>query len=205
MTRTDNLYSLPPDLPVPVDDGAAAHLPGAVVPHLALPSTSGRLVDLGDPARGLTVVYIYPHTGRPDRDPKGGIADWNAIPGARGCTPQTCAFRDHHREITALGAEVFGLSTQDTEYQHEMVTRLHVPFEVLSDEGFDFAHALRLPTFRFAGDMFLKRLTLFIEHGRIVHHHYPVFPPDADADRVIAWLQQRHGRVDSAGRGSPQG
>jgi peroxiredoxin len=190
--RTDNLYALPPDLPVPVDDGAAAHLRGAAVPRIALASTSGRRVDLGDPERGLTVVYIYPHTGRPDRDPKGGLGEWNAIPGARGCTPQTCAFRDHHREIAALGAEVFGLSTQDTEYQKEMVERLHVPFDVLSDADFELTRALRLPTFEFAGDTFLKRLTLFVRGGRIVHLHYPVFPPDADAERVIAWLRSQY-------------
>jgi peroxiredoxin len=189
--RTDDLYALPPDLPVPVDDGACDHLLDASVPRILLPSTAGGRVDLGDPARRMTVVYIYPHTGRPDRDPRGGIADWNAIPGARGCTPQTCAFRDHHREIASLGADLFGLSTQDTEYQREMVERLHVPFEVLSDSDRAFARALRLPTFAFAGDTFLKRLTLFIEGGKIVRFHYPVFPPNEDAGRVAAWLEGR--------------
>jgi len=191
--RTDNLYALPPDLPVPVDDGAADHLPGAAVPRILLPSTAGRAVDLGDPGRPLTVVYVYPHTGRPDRDPAGGMAEWNAIPGARGCTPQTCSYRDHHREIRDLGAEVFGLSTQTTEYQQEMVERLHVPFEVLSDADFAFASALRLPTFAFAGTTFLKRLTLFLEKGRILDRFYPVFPPDQDAERVLAWLRGRSG------------
>ena len=189
--RTDNLYTLPPDLPVPVDDGATAHLPGAAVPRIALPSTAGREVDLSAPDRPLTVVYIYPHTGRPDRDPVGGLGDWNAIPGARGCTPQTCSFRDHYREICDLGAEVFGLSTQTTDYQQEMVERLHVPFEVLSDASFAWSSALRLPTFDFAGTPFLKRLTLFLEKGRIVDRFYPVFPPDQDAERVLAWLRSR--------------
>ncbi len=192
MTRTDDLHSLPPDLPVPVDDGACDHLDGAAVPSLALPSTGGRRVDLGDPTLGMTVVYIYPHTGRPDREPQGGIAEWNAIPGARGCTPQTCAVRDRHRELAALGAEVFGLSSQDTEYQREMAARLHVPFEILSDADFAWSAALGLPAFEFAGDRFLKRLTLFLEHERIVHRHYPVFPPDGDAERVALWLRSRH-------------
>jgi peroxiredoxin len=189
--RSDNLYALPPDLPVPVDDGACDHLAGAEVPRVPLPSTAGRWVDLGDPARPLTVVYCYPHTGRPDQDPKGGLGEWNAIPGARGCTPQTCAYRDHHRELRELGAEVFGLSSQTTDYQRELVERLHLPFEVLSDAGLDFARALRLPTFEFAGETFIKRLTLFLEAGRVVHHHYPVFPPDQDAERVAAWLRRR--------------
>lgn len=189
--RTDNLYQLPADLPVPVDDGAADHLPGAPLPPLRLPSTAGREVDLSDPRRGLTVVYLYPHTGGPDRDPQGGLDAWNAIPGARGCTPQNCAYRDHAQELAELGAQVFGLSTQTTDYQREMVERLHLPFEVLSDADLAFAKALRLPTFEFAGETFLKRLTLFVEGGRIVHCFYPVFPPDRDVLRVVAWLRSR--------------
>src|SRR4029079_2551965 len=134
MPRTNNLYALPPDLPVPEDDGACDHLPGLRLPSIPLPSTAGGELDLSR-LPGRTVVYLYPHTGRPDRNPLPG---WNEIPGARGCTPQSCAFRDHHAELRELGAAaVFGLSTQDTDYQREAVERLHLPFELLSDERFE--------------------------------------------------------------------
>src|SRR5690242_12823756 len=137
MARTDNLYELPRDLPVPVDDGACNHLPGLRLPSVPLPSTAGGVVDLAA-LPGQTVVYCYPRTGRPDEDPPPG---WNAIPGARGCTPESCAFRDHYRELQALGAAVFGLSTQDTDYQREAVARLHLPFALLSDASLAFTHA----------------------------------------------------------------
>jgi peroxiredoxin len=189
MNRSDDLYSLPADLPVPVDDGACDHLPGLELPDLVLPATSGRQVELRSLGPGWTVLYCYPRTGLPDQDPPGGIPGWDAIPGARGCTPQACSYRDHHREIRELGAQVFGLSTQPTEYQREMATRLHLPFEVLSDADFRFTRALRLPTFTVAGFTLIQRLTLVLRRGRIEACFYPVFPPDADAPRVVEWLQ----------------
>jgi peroxiredoxin len=187
--RHDNVHELPRDLPVPADDGACTHLPGLPLPAVSLPSTAGRLVDLAG-LPGWTVVYVYPRTGRPDRDPPRG---WDQIPGARGCTPQSCAFRDHHAELTALGARVFGLSTQDTAYQREAVERLHLPFELLSDEQLRFARALRLPTFEVEGMTLIKRLTLVADGGRIAKVFYPVFPPDRNAGDVIAWLTAHRG------------
>ncbi len=183
--RSDNLHELPPDLPVPGDDGAADHLAGAAVPDLGLLSTNGREVFLArEPGR--TVLYSYPRTGEPDKDPPEG---WDMIPGARGCTPQSCGFRDHHQELAALGARVYGLSTQDTEYQREMATRLHLPFEVLSDAGFALTRALRLPTFDIAGMTLLKRIALILRGGRIEKVFYPVFPPDRNATEVVGWLE----------------
>jgi peroxiredoxin len=136
---------------------------------------------------GRTVIYIYPRTGRPDTDPPRG---WNEIPGARGCTPQSCAFRDHYQELRGLGAQVFGLSTQDTDYQREAVERLHLPFELLSDAQLAFAHALRLPTFAVEGMTLIRRLTLIIRDAHIEQVFYPVFPPDQNAAEVLAWLAQ---------------
>jgi len=184
MPRPDNLYELPKDLPVPIDDGACDHLAGMAMPSVPLRSTAGRRVDLSQ-LTGRTVVYCYPRTGQPDRDPPSG---WNAIPGARGCTPQSCAFRDHYRELQALGAQVFGLSTQDTDYQREAVERLYLPFELLSDEELAFARALRLPTFTVESMVLLKRLTLILCNGRIEQVFYPVFPPDQNAEEVISWI-----------------
>jgi len=189
MTRSDDLYALPADLPIPEDDGACAHLPGLPLPDVALPSTRGREVSLPKLAADWLVIYCYPRTGQPDRDPPGGLAAWDSIPGARGCTPQSCSYRDHYQELRALGAEVFGLSTQDTAYQNEAATRLHLPFELLSDADLRFTTALRLPTFTVAGITVIKRLTLIARHGRIETCFYPVFPPDADAPRVVASLQ----------------
>jgi peroxiredoxin len=186
MTRTDNLMELPKDLPVPQDDGACAHLTGMKLPAITLRSTRGRAVDLAK-LKGTTVVYIYPRTGRPDQDVPTG---WNAIPGARGCTPQSCAFRDHYQELKELGvAELFGLSTQDTGYQQEAVERLHLPFEILSDEKLEFAQALKLPTFEVDGMQLIKRITLVIRDGAIVKVFYPVFPTDANAAEVVQWLK----------------
>ena len=184
MPRTDNVYARPVDLPVPIDDGACAHLPGMLVPSISLPSTAGRLVNLAELA-GRTVVYGYPRTGRPDVDPPQG---WNEIPGARGCTPQSCAFRDDYRELQALGARVFGLSTQTTEYQREAVERLHLPFELLSDAELRFTTALRLPIFEVESMILIKRLTLILRDGNIEEVFYPVFPPDRNAEEVIQWL-----------------
>jgi len=185
MTRSDNLHELPKDLPVPQDDGACDHLKGMKLPAIALQATGGRKVDLSS-LKGITVVYIYPRTGRPDQDLLPG---WNAIPGARGCTPQSCAFRDHYQELKRAGAsEVFGLSTQDTEYQREAAERLHLPFELLSDERLAFARALKLPTFDVAGMRLIKRMALIARDGVIEKVFYPVFPPDRNAGDVLAWL-----------------
>lgn len=187
MARSD-FYALPADLPVPVDDGAALHLPGQRLPALALLSTAGRQVQLNALGSAWTVLYCYPRTGRPDEP---GPPDWDAIPGARGCTPQACSYRDHHAELRGLGAQVFGLSTQPTAYQQEMAQRLHLPYEVLSDAEFRLTEALALPTFEAGGMRLLKRLTLLIYAGRIEACFYPVFPPDADAEHVLAWLRER--------------
>jgi peroxiredoxin len=170
-----------------VDDGACAHLAGLAMPAIPLRSTAGGLVDLSR-LGGSTVVYIYPRTGRPDRDPPAG---WNDIPGARGCTPQSCAFRDHHRELQAAGARVFGLSTQDTGYQREAVERLQLPFDLLSDERYALTQALRLPTFTMESVVLLKRLTLVVRDGRIEKVFYPVFPPDKNAEEVLDWLSRK--------------
>jgi peroxiredoxin len=195
MAKTENTYDLPEGIPVPTDDGAADHLTGMEIPSVALVSTSGDTVDLSA-LSGKTVVYCYPMTGRPDRDlPQG----WDEIPGARGCTPQSCSFRDHHAELRDLGARVFGLSTQDTEYQREAVGRLHLPFELLSDEQLAFAEALGLPTFEADGMTLLKRLTLIIEDGRIEKVFYPVFPPGKNAEEVLAWLREQGAREDRNG------
>jgi peroxiredoxin len=179
---------LPNDIPVPKDDGAARHLSGMVLPDLALPATDGTAVNLAS-LPGRTIVYIYPRTGVPGVDPPEG---WNMIPGARGCTPQSCSFRDHFQELKTLGVDhVFGLSTQDTAYQHEAVARLHLPFPVLSDEKLALARPLRLPTFAVAGMTLLKRLVLVIDDGAITHVFYPIFPPDKSAADVVAWLRNR--------------
>ena len=185
MMEIRNLMQLPADLPVPEDDGACDHLTGMAVPAVALPSTAGGAVSLADTASARTVVYVYPRTGQPGRP---GPVGWDDIPGARGCTPQSCAFRDHHAELLALGAKVYGLSTQTTDYQQEMVERLHLPFPVLSDSALTFARALDLPLFQWDGQTLIKRLTLVLRDGRIEHVIYPVFPPDKNAETVIAWL-----------------
>lgn len=183
--RSDDLYSIPADLPVPEDDGACDHLRGAIVPPLELPATDGTRVRLGTAPTRWTVVYAYPRTGVPDRDSPPG---WDAIPGARGCTPQNCAFRDHHAALRALGATVYGLSTQDTAYQREMAERLHLPYPVLSDARLELTTALRLPTFRYGDDTLLRRFSLVLRGDEIVHVIYPVFPSHADAPAVEAWL-----------------
>lgn len=180
---------LPPNLPVPTDDGACRHLPGRALPEVALPSTSGESVFLRD-RPGLTVVYAYPMTGQPGHPLPHG---WDDIPGARGCTPQSCGFRDHEEEWRGLGAVVFGLSTQLTDDQQEARARLHLPFDLLSDAAFAFTDALALPTFTVGGRRLLRRLTLICRHGRIEHVFYPIFPPDTHAQEVVAWLKSRYG------------
>ena len=177
---------LPPGIPVPQDDGAARHLTGMKLPDLALPATRGGAINLALLA-GRTVLYIYPRTGVPGVDLPPG---WDDIPGARGCTPQSCGFRDHFAELKALGAShLFGLSTQDTDYQREAAERLDLQFAILSDAKLAFARALNLPTFSVAGMTLLKRMALVIDDGIIDKVFYPVFPPDKNAAEVIAWLR----------------
>jgi peroxiredoxin len=181
-----NPLELPDDLPVPVDDGAARHLTSLTLPDVTLAATDGSQVKLAR-LSGRTVVYIYPRTGRPGQALPTG---WNAIPGARGCTPQSCSFRDHFDELKSLGVrQVYGLSTQDSDYQREVVERLQLPFAILSDAGFALQRALRLPTFEVDGMVLLKRMALVIDDGRITKVFYPVFPPDRSAAEVIAWLR----------------
>ncbi len=181
-----SFYTLPAGLPVPVDDGACDHLPGMRPVSMPLRSTSGRDVDLSA-TTGRVVVYCYPRTGMPGERQSD---DWDAVPGARGCTPQSCAFRDLHARFRELGVEVFGMSTQSTEYQQELVERIHLPFEVLSDEGFRFTDAHNLPTFEFEGVRLMKRFTLLLRDGVIEHVFYPVFPTDRNATEVLAWLRE---------------
>jgi peroxiredoxin len=185
---THNPAFLPPDIPIPQDDGAARHLAGMKLPDLALAATSGPVVNLSK-LNGRTVLYIYPRTGVPGVDPPEG---WDAIPGARGCTPQSCSFRDHFAALKALRvSHLFGLSTQDTAYQREAAERLHLPFPLLSDADLKFARALGLPTFSAAGMTLLKRMALVAADGTIVKAFYPVFPPDKNAADVIAWLRSQ--------------
>lgn len=191
--RSDDVYTLPEGLPVPEDDGAADHLRGASVPDIALPATDGRAVSLARLA-ARTVVYGYPRTGRPDQEPPPG---WNEIPGARGCTPEACAFRDHHAELRRLGVEVLGLSTQPTEEQREAAARLHLPFPLLSDARHLLCEAMGLPSFHVAGMRLLKRITLVVQRGAVEHVFYPVFPPDRHAEEVVAWLEGAGGKAEA--------
>jgi peroxiredoxin len=177
---------LPDGIPAPQDDGGARHLTGLRLPSVALDATDGSEVDLAK-LPGRTVVYIYPRTGVPGVSPPDG---WDAIPGARGCTPQSCGFRDHFNELKAQGvARVFGLSTQDTDYQREAAERLHLPFPVLSDAELKLARAIKLPTFAIAGMTLHKRMALVIDNGVVTKVFYPVFPPDRNAAEVVAWLK----------------
>jgi peroxiredoxin len=173
-------------IPAPKDDGAAAHLTGMMLPNVALVATSGATVTLAK-LPGRTVVFAYPRTGVPEEPSL--VADWDQIPGARGCTPQSCAFRDLHRDLQAAGAAaVFGLSTQDTAYQREARDRLHLPFELLSDEALAFSGAAGLPTMQVAGRTLIRRLASVIDDGRVAKVFYPVFPPDRNANDVLVWL-----------------
>lgn len=190
MTYTE----LPDDLPVPVDDGRANHLPGMAVPTIKLTATDGTTVDVASLGTGRSIIYAYPLTGRPGIDlPEG----WDAIPGARGCTTEACDFRDHLELLQNEGIEhVYGLSSQDTEYQREAVDRLHLPFAMLSDAGMALADALDLPTFSAPGYPRLhQRITLVIIDGSIEHVFYPVFPPNTHAHQVLDWVQKQNSAV----------
>jgi peroxiredoxin len=179
------LETLPSDLPIPLDDGACNHLNHAKLPSLALNATNNTSVNLAK-FKGWLVLYCYPMTGQPDRELPIG---WNEIQGARGCTPQSCAFRDKHQAFDQLNAQVFGLSSQATSYQQEAAKRLHLPFMLLSDDDFKFTNALKLPTFQVESLRLIKRVTLIVFDGVIQHYFYPVFPPDGNADEVINWLK----------------
>lgn len=183
---TSDFSSIPAGLPVPEDDGAANHLLGLNLPQLKLPSTDGSSVNLSQ-LESYSVIYIYPMTGKP------GVAlpdGWDAIPGARGYTPQSCGFRDHHAELRALNADVFGLSAQDSEYQREARDRLHLPFQLLSDPGLELKRVLGLPTFEAGGMELYKRLAIIANNGRIEKVFYPVFPPNLNADEVLSWFRK---------------
>jgi peroxiredoxin len=182
----NKLTELPKNLPIPVDAGACDHLLGNSLPSIALSSIQDECVDLSA-ITSRVVVYCYPMTGQPGIPLPDG---WDAIPGARGCTLQSCAFRDHYQELNELGANVFGLSTQSPEYQREAKARLHLPFELLSDRELNLTNALKLPTFEVEGKHLIKRVTLIIEEGKIMKVFYPVFPPDRNADEVINWLRE---------------
>jgi peroxiredoxin len=179
-------------IPAPVDDGATRHLMGAPMASVPLQATNGETVDLSR-LRGRIIVYAYPRTGRPGiENPEG----WDMIPGARGCTPQTCSFRDHFAELRTLGVDhLFGLSTQDPEYQREAADRLHLPFAILSDDHLALTRAMNLPTFETSGMTLLKRFTLVINDGKVEHVFYPVFPPDRSATDVIEWLSERASKL----------
>lgn len=186
LKETKNLLDLPPDLPVPVDDGACDHLPGMTVPGVRLRTTGDRWLDLREQSGQRTVVFVYPRTGEPDKPVPEG---WDLIPGARGCTPQSCGFRDRFEEFRRLGFDVFGASAQTTEYQREFVRRIGMPFEFLSDDEGALAAALRLPSFEYGGKRLLKRLALVLNEGKIIRVFYPVFPPNDNARAVLAWIQ----------------
>lgn len=175
-------------IPAPLDDGATRHLVGVRMASVPLRATSGDMIDLSA-LSGRMVVYAYPRTGKPGVESPHG---WDMIPGARGCTPQSYSFRDHFAELMALGVDhLFGLSTQDIDYQREAAERLHLPFAILSDEHLKLTHAMNLPTFETSGMTLLKRFTLMINDGAVEHVFYPVFPPDRSASDVVEWLSRK--------------
>lgn len=180
-----NFHELPANLPVPKDDGACDHLVGMRLPDIALTSTSNRQVSLREFSQDRVVLFFYPRTGRPDESAPEG---WDEIPGARGCTPQSCAYRDHFKEFQALGISVFGISTQTVEFQKELVQRLSLPYEILSDADFKLTEALRLPTFTYKSMRLLKRLALVVDTGEVEKVFYPVFPPNKNAETVLSYL-----------------
>ncbi|BAQ66498.1 peroxiredoxin [Geminocystis sp. NIES-3709] len=183
---SDFLREIPHNLPIPVDDNACFHLIGLLLPNINLTSTSGNAVNLSK-INGLVVIYCYPMTGKPNQTlPQG----WILIPGAAGCTPQSCSFRDHYQELIDLNVKIFGISTQSRDDQLEAVNRLHLPFELLSDVSLNFANALKLPTFEVEGRQLLKRVTIIAKNGQILKYFYPVFPPDKNIDDVLLWLRE---------------
>jgi peroxiredoxin len=184
---THDVYTLPPDLPAPVDDGAADHLLGTMLPQLTLDSSQGP-VSMRELTRERLVLYVYPRAGRPGRQSPAG---WDDIPGARGCTPQSCAFRDHAAELGELGASVAGLSAQPLDDQLEFVERNHISYPVIADPELRLGQALRLPTFEVEGVTLYKRITLVVEGCAVAKVFYPVFPPDKNAEEVVAWLRGR--------------
>jgi peroxiredoxin len=186
VARADDYLTLPPDLPVPEDDGAADHLPGLRIPALVLDSSQGE-VDLAELCAVRAVLYVYPRTGTPGVP---SLPGWDAVPGARGCTPQSCAFRDHTAELAGLGARVAGMSSQALDEQIEFATRNHISYPVLSDPDLLVRDAFDLPTFEIAGFTLYKRLALIAENGIVVKVFYPVFPPDRNAGDVLAWLRE---------------
>ena len=178
---------LPSNLPVPQDDGACAHLPGLKIAAVVLPTTTGSTINFSD-TPGRSVIFCYPKTGQPGQDPP---PDWDAIPGARGCTPQNCGFRDEYQNLLEAGArQIFGVSTQSSVYQSQAAERLHLPYPLVSDQELEFSRALQLPTFDFHGETLIKRLTLIVDDGLITHVFYPVFPPDKSAAVTLEWLKQ---------------
>jgi len=183
----DNFYELPADLPVPQNDGACDHLEGSPLPIIDLRATSGRTVNLARLTQERAVLFFYPRTGRPDEPAPVG---WDEIAGARGCTPQSCGYRDHYAEFKELGIRVFGVSTQTTEFQQELVGRIKLPFEVLSDWEYKLTKAMELPTFEFEGQRLLKRMAWVCDGGKITKVFYPVFPPDRNAETVLEWLRK---------------
>jgi len=180
-----HLLILPDGLPVPADDGLAAHLTGMQLPDILLEATNGLFINLADFKRSV-VIYVYPLTGQPNVALPSG---WDEIPGARGCTPQACDFSNHYQTLNALDAEVFGLSTQVSAYQLEFKNRLHLPFDLLSDDTLKLKQSLGLPTFSVDGMTLYKRLTLVAKNQQIEKVFYPVFPPNEHASQVIHWLQ----------------
>lgn len=182
-----DINDLPDNLPVPLDDGGCRHLAGTRLPSIALPATSGPDIDFST-LPGRVVVFAYPRTGQPGQPSL--VPDWDLIPGARGCTPQTCGFRDLAEDFRREGCAVFALSTQDTVYQRELAQRLHLPFPVLSDSQLKLTRALNLPLMTVAGEPLLKRLAWVANNGFIEHVFYPVFPPDKNASEVLAWLRR---------------
>ncbi|KAK1035344.1 hypothetical protein LTS16_014676 [Friedmanniomyces endolithicus] len=188
MTTTTGGHAAPnwSGIPEPEDDGACQHLQGTQFPSLSLPSTSGKPIDIST-LPGLTILFIYPRTGAPGENIP---TEWDAIPGARGCTPQACSFRDASQEFADLGVErILGCSTQDTKYQMELKERIHLPYELLSDEKLELARAAKLPTHEWKGKTLIKRMAMAVESGKIVKVWYPVFPPDQSAAQVLGWLK----------------
>ncbi len=174
-------------IPAPKLDASLEHLNNFIIPEIKLSSTSGDEIDLSK-LIGLTIIYVYPMTGQPNVAlPEG----WDEIPGARGCTPQSCSFRDNFSELKKLNIKnIFGLSSQTTKYQKEMSERLHLPYPILSDEKLVFANALKLPTFKVDNMSLIKRITLIINNNKIIKYFYPVFPPDQNVNDVIFWLRK---------------